>query len=57
MKLMIFLGVLIGSTIGGWAGGALDHGNWFGGWSLLLGTLGGLVGVWLGYKAGSNLEL
>jgi uncharacterized membrane protein len=30
----------------------MDHGNWFGGWSILLGTIGAFVGVWAGFKAG-----
>ena len=55
MKLMIFLGIAVQGTIGGWLGAALDHGNWLGGWSLLLGTFGSLAGVWAGYKAGRYL--
>ena len=52
MKLMIFLGVTIGGTIGGWLGAALfDHGNWLGGWSILLSGVGSLAGIWLGFKA------
>lgn len=56
MKLMIFLGIAIVGTIGGWLGAALDHGNWFGAWSLLLGTVGSLAGVWIGFKLGQNFE-
>ena len=52
MKLMIFIGILAGSTIGGWLGALIDHGNWLGGWSLLLNTTGALIGVWVGYKFG-----
>ena len=49
---MIFLGVTIGGTIGGWLGAALfDHGNWLGGWSILLSGVGSLAGIWLGFKA------
>ena len=55
MKLMIFLGIAVIGTIGGWAGAALNHGNWFGAWSILLGTAGSLAGVWAGYKAGRSL--
>lgn len=56
MKLMIFLGIIVGSTIGGWLGAALlDHGNWLGGWSILLSTVGALAGIWVGYKVAQNL--
>lgn len=52
MKLMISIGVLIGSSIGSWLGAALfDRGNWMGGWSILLGIVGSFAGIWLGYKA------
>lgn len=55
MKLMIFIGITVGGTIGGWLGAALDHGNWLGGWSILLSTAGALIGIWAGYKAGRSL--
>lgn len=54
MKLMISLGVIIGGLVGAWLGGLLDHGNSFGGWSLLLSTVGSLVGIWAGYKIARN---
>lgn len=50
MKLMIWLGILIGSTVGGLLGALLDGG--LGAWSILLSTVGGLAGVWAGYKIG-----
>lgn len=49
---MIWLGITIGGTVGGWLGAALDHGNWFGAWSILLGALGSFAGLWLGFKIG-----
>jgi len=52
MKLMMFLGITIVGTIGGWLGALMDHGNWLGGWSILLGAIGSFAGVWVGYKAG-----
>jgi hypothetical protein len=56
MKLMIFIGITIGGTIGGWLGAAaFDHGNWLGGWSILLSGVGSLAGIWAGYKAGQSL--
>jgi hypothetical protein len=52
MKLMIWLGILIGGTLGGWIGALLDHNNWFGLTSILLGGAGSLIGIWAGYIAG-----
>jgi len=55
---MIFIGITIGGTIGGWLGAAaFDHGNWLGGWSILLSGVGSLAGIWAGYKAAQNLGL
>jgi membrane protein DedA with SNARE-associated domain len=53
-KTYIWIGIFIGSTVGGVMGGALDHGNFLGAWSLLLGTLGSIVGIWAGYKIGNS---
>lgn len=55
MKTMIWLSVTVFSTIGGWLGGMLDHGNWLGGWSILLGFIGSAIGIWVGYKLGKNV--
>lgn len=57
MKLLILIGIGIGGTLGSWLGAGLDHGNWFGIWSILVGTAGSLIGVWAGYKAGRSLEV
>jgi hypothetical protein len=50
MKLMIWIGVLIGGTLGGIIGSIADHGNWLGIWTILLSTTGSLLGIWAGYK-------
>lgn len=55
MKKIVTLGALVGGTLGGWLGTALDHGNGFGGWAILLSTIGGFAGIWAGYKIGQNL--
>ena len=55
MKLMIFLGVGIFGTLGGWLGAAIDHGNWLGGWSILLSVIGSFFGIWAGYKAAQSI--
>ncbi len=57
MKLMIFLGVTIFGTVGGWLGALLSHGNWFSALSILLSMLGSFVGIWAGYKAAQYLAL
>lgn len=57
MKLMIFIGITTFGTLGGWLGAAMDHGNWFGAASILIGTIGSLFGVWAGYKAGQYMGL
>jgi uncharacterized membrane protein YfcA len=57
MKLLIFIGITVFGTLGSWLGAALDHGNWFGAASLLLGTVGSLLGVWAGYKLSQNIGI
>jgi hypothetical protein len=51
MRSRIWLGVLIGSTIGGlipglWGGDLVSYSG------VLLSGLGGFVGLWIGYKMG-----
>ena len=52
---MILIGITIFGTLGGWLGAMIDGGNWFGGWSLLFGTLGSFFGIWAGFKMGQYL--
>lgn len=54
-KTLIYIALSIGSVIGGWIGGLFDHGNWLGGWSILGGTVGAFLGIWVGYKLGDDL--
>jgi len=51
------MGVIVFGTVGGWLGAALDHGNWFGLASILIGTIGSFFGIWVGYKVGQNLGI
>ena len=46
---MITIGIFIGATVFGWFGALIDHGNWLGGWSITLSTIGSFVGIWAGY--------
>lgn len=57
MKLMIFLGITVGASLGGGIGNLLDHQSFFsltnlGGWTILFSTIGSFAGIWAGYKAG-----
>lgn len=48
-KSLIYLGLLVGSTIGGFIP-ALWHASLFSGWGIIMGALGGAVGIWAGYR-------
>jgi hypothetical protein len=50
MKSVMMLMITLGGVIGGWIGSVLDHGNGLGGWSLLLGTVGSLAGIWVAIR-------
>ena len=50
-KTLIWIGMIVGSAIGGylpllWGGDLLSFS------SLILSTLGGIAGIWLGYRLG-----
>jgi len=49
-KKMIWIGIVVGSTIGGLIPG-LWHASMFSMWGLFFSTLGGLAGIWVGWKA------
>lgn len=52
---MIWIGVFVGSTLGGWLGALASHGNWLS-WQSILGTaLGSFLGIYVGYKAGQYM--
>mgnify|MGYP000899023346 CR=1 FL=1 len=53
-KTYIYIGIAIGSIAGGAIGAAIDNGNVFGLWSILFSTIGGIVGIWAGYKLGNG---
>lgn len=54
MKKLVWLGMGIGGTLGGWLGAVADHGNWFGGWSILGTALGSFAGIWAAVKIAKN---
>lgn len=53
-KHLIWLGIGVGGTVGGILGTWLDKGNGLGAWTLILSTLGSLIGLWAGYKMGTS---
>jgi uncharacterized protein YcfJ len=50
-KTLIGIGIIIGSTIGGWIGALMTHGNWFSVLSIIGELIGSFAGIWAGYKA------
>ena len=52
-KHLIYLGIFIGSTAGA-AFGALFGGGELGVWAILFSTIGGILGLWAGYKIGNG---
>ena len=54
MKTAIGICTAIGSIVGSWLGSLLDHGNMLGAWGIVLGGVGGIIGVWAGYKIYRN---
>jgi hypothetical protein len=50
MKKAIWIGILVGGTVGGWIGALMTHGNWFSISSILLSGVGSIAGIWAGYK-------
>jgi hypothetical protein len=54
MKALIWIGITVGGALGGRLGAVMDHGNYFGAASILIGGVGSLVGIWAGYKIGKN---
>jgi predicted MFS family arabinose efflux permease len=53
-KKMIWIGVFVGSTIGGLVP-SLWHASMFSMWGLVFSTIGGLAGIWAGWKMGQRL--
>lgn len=54
-KTLIYIGITVGGLLGGFLGSLLDHGNPFGAWGIILSTVGGLAGIWAGYKVGTSI--
>jgi hypothetical protein len=48
-KKAIWLGMIVGSTLGGWIP-ALWHASMFSLWSVVLSTAGGIAGIWVAFR-------
>ncbi|MBU0964068.1 hypothetical protein KKC06_03455 [Patescibacteria group bacterium] len=53
-KFVIYIFIFIGGTIGGYIP-LLWHDSFFSFWSVILSTVGGLVGVFVGYKINQRI--
>lgn len=49
MKMLILLGATIGGIAGAYIPNLWGDADFFSGWSILFSTIGGIVGIWLGY--------
>ena len=53
-KQMVWIGAIVGSTLGGLLPG-LWHASMFSMWGFVFSTIGGLAGIWAGWKVGQRL--
>ena len=51
------LGFTLFGLLGSWIGAAMDHGNWFGVASTVIGIIGSVAGIWIGYYIADYFEL
>ena len=54
-KLLITIGAAIGGIVGAFVPYLWGDTNMFGGWSILFSMIGGLVGIWAGYKLAQRI--
>jgi len=54
-KTLIWIGLLVGSTLGGWLGSLLGDGNWLSWQSLLGNTVGAFLGIYAAYKFSQSI--
>ncbi len=48
-KTIIYIGATVGGVLGGWIGSVIDH-SVRGLWGILLSVVGGIAGIYIGYK-------
>jgi hypothetical protein len=51
-KTLVWIGLGIGSTIGGWLGALISNGNWFSWQSIIGSAIGSFAGIYICFKAG-----
>jgi uncharacterized membrane protein YeaQ/YmgE (transglycosylase-associated protein family) len=56
-KSLIGFGLLVGSTLGGFVPSLWGDNNFFSPAGMLLSVVGGVVGVWAGYRLSQDLDL
>ena len=54
-KLLITIGAAIGGIIGAYIPFLWGDTDIFSGWSILLATVGGIVGIWVGFKLAQRI--
>lgn len=54
-KLLISIGAAIGGIIGAYVPFLWGDTDFFSGWSILLATVGGIVGIWVGFKLAQRI--
>lgn len=55
-KTWVMIGMGVGSTVGALVPMLFGDSSFFDGWSVLGTTVGGIIGIWLGYKIGKALS-
>jgi uncharacterized membrane protein YeaQ/YmgE (transglycosylase-associated protein family) len=56
-KSLIGFGFIVGSTVGGFVPSAWGDNNFFSMSGILLSVVGGVAGIWAGYRLSQSLEL
>lgn len=55
-KILIGMGALVGSIVGAYVPALWGDTDLFSGWSILLSTIGGIFGIWLGYLVARRID-
>jgi uncharacterized membrane protein YeaQ/YmgE (transglycosylase-associated protein family) len=50
----MYISITVGGLVGGWLGSLIDGGGGCGLWSILLSTVGSVLGIWVAYKISQN---
>jgi len=55
-KILIGMGALVGGIAGAYVPALWGDTDIFSGWSILFSTIGGLVGIWVGYLIAHRID-